>query len=71
MVCAYGPCLFVVAVYITVAIAGRAGTTRTTTRRTTSRDEIGDEFDLSSTDRDICAAALKEWLAKELPGDGG
>ncbi|KAK9845996.1 hypothetical protein WJX81_008015 [Elliptochloris bilobata] len=32
--------------------------------------EIGDEFDLSSTDRDICAAALKEWLAKELPGDG-
>ena len=33
--------------------------------------EIGDEFDLSSTDRDICAAALKEWLAKELPGDGG
>ncbi|KAL3133225.1 hypothetical protein ABBQ38_007112 [Trebouxia sp. C0009 RCD-2024] len=29
--------------------------------------EIGDEFDLSSTDRDICAAALKEWLAKETP----
>lgn len=29
--------------------------------------EIGDEFELSSTDRDICAAALKEWLAKESP----
>ncbi len=29
--------------------------------------EIGDEFSLSSTDRDICAAALKEWLAKETP----
>jgi WNK lysine deficient protein kinase len=29
--------------------------------------EIGNEFNLSSTDRDICAAALKEWLAKELP----
>lgn len=28
--------------------------------------EIGDEFSLSSTDRDICAAALKEWLAKGL-----
>lgn len=26
--------------------------------------EIGNEFSLSSTDRDICAAALKEWLAK-------
>lgn len=28
--------------------------------------EIGNEFSLSSTDRDICAAALKEWLAKGL-----
>lgn len=28
--------------------------------------EIGNEFNLSSTDRDICAAALKEWLAKGL-----
>ena len=28
--------------------------------------EIGNEFKLSSTDRDICAAALKEWLAKGL-----
>lgn len=28
--------------------------------------EIGNEFSLSSTDKDICAAALKEWLAKEL-----
>ncbi|CAL8465728.1 g5264 [Coccomyxa elongata] len=34
-------------------------------------DEITNEFELSSTDRDICAAALKEWLAKEMPGDGG
>lgn len=33
-------------------------------------DEITNEFELSSTDRDICAAALKEWLAKELPDDG-
>lgn len=24
--------------------------------------EISNEFNLSSTDRDICAAALKEWL---------
>ena len=32
--------------------------------------EIGDEFSLSSTDRDICAAALKEWLAKESPDSG-
>lgn len=32
--------------------------------------EIGDAFNLSSTDCDICAAALKEWLAKEvLPDD--
>lgn len=30
--------------------------------------EISNEFALSSTDRDICAAALKEWLAKEAPG---
>ena len=30
--------------------------------------EIGNEFSLSSTDRDICAAALKEWLAKDGPG---
>ena len=30
-------------------------------------DEITSLFELSSTDRDICAAALKEWLAKELP----
>lgn len=29
-------------------------------------EELGNQFDLSSTDRDICAAALKEWLAKEL-----
>ncbi|KAL6776717.1 hypothetical protein ACKKBF_B30670 [Auxenochlorella protothecoides x Auxenochlorella symbiontica] len=28
--------------------------------------EISNEFNLSSTDRDICAAALKEWLAKEM-----
>lgn len=27
--------------------------------------EMGNEFDLSSTDRDICAAALKEWLGRE------
>jgi WNK lysine deficient protein kinase len=33
-------------------------------------DEITSEFALSSTDRDICAAALKEWLAKELPDNG-
>lgn len=31
--------------------------------------EIGNEFLLSSTDRDICAAALKEWLAKGLEDD--
>lgn len=30
--------------------------------------EIGDEFNLSSTDTEICAAALREWLAKEMPG---
>lgn len=28
--------------------------------------EISSEFHLSSTDRDICAAALKEWLAREM-----
>jgi hypothetical protein len=28
----------------------------------------GDEFNLSSTDTEICAAALREWLAKEMPG---
>ena len=33
--------------------------------------EISNEFALSSTDRDICAAALKEWLAKEAPGSSG
>lgn len=33
-------------------------------------DEITSEFELSSTDRDICAAALKEWLAKEMPDNG-
>ena len=31
--------------------------------------EIGNEFSLSTTDRDICAAALKEWLAKGLDQD--
>lgn len=30
-------------------------------------EELGNQFNLSTTDRDICAAALKEWLAKELP----
>lgn len=29
--------------------------------------EISSEFNLSSTDRDICAAALKEWLADQGP----
>lgn len=29
--------------------------------------EISSEFNLSPTDRDICAAALKEWLAEEGP----
>ena len=33
--------------------------------------EISNEFALSSTDRDICAAALKEWLAKEAPNSSG
>lgn len=31
-------------------------------------EEISGEFNLSSTDRDICAAALSEWLAKNTPG---
>lgn len=30
--------------------------------------EISTEFSLSSTDTEICAAALREWLAKEMPG---
>jgi hypothetical protein len=29
--------------------------------------EISSEFNLSPTDRDICAAALKEWLADQGP----
>ena len=29
--------------------------------------EISSEFDLSPTDQDICAAALKEWLADQGP----
>ncbi len=29
--------------------------------------EISEEFNLSTTDTEICAAALREWLAKELP----
>ena len=33
--------------------------------------EMAENFDLSSTDRDICAAALKEWLAKEAPNSHG
>lgn len=32
-------------------------------------EELGNQFNLSTTDRDICAAALREWLAKELPTD--
>jgi WNK lysine deficient protein kinase len=28
-------------------------------------EELANQFNLSSTDRDICAAALKEWIAKE------
>jgi WNK lysine deficient protein kinase len=31
-------------------------------------DEISTEFALSATDTEICAAALREWLAKEMPG---
>ncbi len=30
--------------------------------------EISETFSLSSTDTEICAAALREWLAKEMPG---
>ena len=30
--------------------------------------EISEEFSLSPTDTEICAAALREWLAKEMPG---
>lgn len=33
--------------------------------------EISEEFSLSPTDTEICAAALREWLAKEMPGSGG
>jgi hypothetical protein len=33
--------------------------------------EIRDEFSLSPTDTEICAAALREWLAKEMPGSEG
>eukprot|EP00798_Chlamydomonas_sp_ICE-L_P025757 gene25757-11421_t len=29
--------------------------------------EISEEFNLSPTDTEICAAALREWLAKEMP----
>lgn len=32
-------------------------------------EEISGEFNLSSTDRDICAAALSEWLAKNSQPD--
>lgn len=30
--------------------------------------ELAQEFGLSQTDTEICAAALREWLAKEMPG---
>lgn len=33
--------------------------------------EISEEFSLSPTDTEICAAALREWLAKEMPGSEG
>lgn len=33
--------------------------------------EISEEFTLSPTDTEICAAALREWLAKEMPGSEG
>ncbi|MEW5313631.1 MAG: hypothetical protein WDW38_005183 [Sanguina aurantia] len=33
--------------------------------------EISEEFNLSPTDMEICAAALKEWLARELPDSEG
>lgn len=32
--------------------------------------EISETFNLSPTDTEICAAALREWLAKEMPGLG-
>jgi len=32
--------------------------------------EISEEFALSPTDTEICAAALREWLAKDMPGGG-
>lgn len=34
-------------------------------------EELANQFNLSSTDRDICAAALKEWIAKEAAPDSG
>lgn len=33
--------------------------------------EISEHFNLSSTDTDLCAAALREWLAKEMPESEG
>ncbi len=33
--------------------------------------EISENFNLSLTDTEICAAALREWLAKEMPGSEG
>ncbi len=33
--------------------------------------EISENFNLSPTDTEICAAALREWLAKEMPGTEG
>lgn len=33
--------------------------------------EISENFNLSPTDTEICAAALREWLAKEMPGSEG
>ena len=34
-------------------------------------EELANQFNLSSTDRDICAAALKEWIAKEAAPENG
>jgi hypothetical protein len=34
-------------------------------------NEISEMFSLSPTDTEICAAALREWLAKEMPGSEG
>lgn len=34
-------------------------------------EEISQLFSLSPTDTEICAAALREWLAKEMPGSEG